>query len=129
MPSQRTVSLKLPAELYERISQAAAFSGQTVEEALLSSLALVYGTVPEEVDDALNMLDSCSDDQLWAVVYQRLAWPEWDRLRDLMAKGKLATLTPAEQVELEALLGQVDRYTAWRARALWLLKHRSQDMG
>jgi hypothetical protein len=125
MVSRRTVLLELPAELFERVRELANGSNRAVEAVLLDSLAVLFGTPPgDQEDEALAMLDGYTDDQLWAVVYQALTWPDNDRLRDLMARGRQARLTPAEEVELDALLDQVERYTLWRTRALWLLKER-----
>jgi hypothetical protein len=50
-----------------------------------------------------TVLPSYSDAQLWAVVYQRLAWPQSQRLHELSAKNKLEKLTKDEQSELEDL--------------------------
>ncbi|NDJ85432.1 MAG: hypothetical protein GYB66_06070 [Chloroflexi bacterium] len=57
-----------------------------------------------EVEDVAQVprLEDYPDDQLWAVVYQRMAWPQRERLRELVARGKQGDLTSAEQAELEA---------------------------
>ena len=54
-------------------------------------------------------MPSYADAQLWAVVYQRLAWPHSQRLHELSAKHKLETLTADEQNELDYLLTLNDR--------------------
>jgi hypothetical protein len=125
MSAQRAISVRLPAELYERIRRAAERSERSVEAVLIESLTVLFGTPPAGLDAAL---DTYTDEQLWAVVYQRLAWTENERLRDLVAQGKHTLLTPDEQAELESLLDQVDHYTMIRSRALSLLQERGQDV-
>jgi hypothetical protein len=97
-----------------------------VESVLIESLKVLFGEPLEET--ALAALDDYTDAQLWAVIYQRLAWPENERLRDLTARGKGGELTPDERDELDALLDRVDRHTLLRSRALLLLKQRGREL-
>lgn len=129
MTAGLTVSLKLTPELAERVRQVAARNNRSVETVLLEGLSVLFGAPPEETDQALAALDSFSDEQLWAVVYQRLAWPDRERLRDLIERGKQGALKQAEQAELETLLDRTDQYTVWRSKALNLLKQRGYDIG
>ena len=73
-------------------------------------------------------MPSYSDAQLWAVVYQRLAWPQSQRLHELSAKNKLEKLTEDEQSEFEHLLTLNDRAMLLRSEALLLLKNRGHDI-
>jgi hypothetical protein len=66
--------------------------------------------------------------QLWTVVYQRLAWPQSQRLHELSAKNKLERLTEDEQHELGNLLSSNDRAMLLRSEALCLLKNRGYDI-
>ena len=49
----------------------------------------------------LAALSNYTDEQLWAVVYQRLAWPQAQRLHELSAQTKRERLTANEQHELD----------------------------
>jgi hypothetical protein len=73
-------------------------------------------------------LSGYSDAQLWAVVYQRLAWPQSQRLHELSANKKLERLTEDELRELEDLLSSNDRAMLLRSEALRLLKNRGYDI-
>jgi hypothetical protein len=73
-------------------------------------------------------MPSYSDAQLWAVVYQRLAWPQSQRLHELSAKNKREELTEDEQSELEYLLTLNDHAMLLRSEALLLLKNRGHDI-
>ncbi len=125
---QQSVVIQLPAELYDRIRRAAADRHRPIETVMLESLALLFGDLPANLDAMLETLGTYSDDQLWAVAYQRLTWPEETQLKELVVRGKHHKLAVEEQAELEALLDQVDRYTLLRSRALLLLKQRGHDV-
>jgi hypothetical protein len=74
------------------------------------------------------MLESLSDDQLWAIVHRALVWPQDIRLRELTTLGQQGNLSVEEQAELERLVDQVDRYVVLRSQALLLLKQRGHDV-
>jgi hypothetical protein len=126
----KSITLDLPDDLYEHVHRVAAQSQRPVERVLLESLRLLFVPPPSSADltTSLAALPSYSDAQLWAVVYQRLAWPQSQRLHELSAKNKLERLTADEQRELEDLLSSNDRAMLLRSEALRLLKHRGYDI-
>lgn len=128
MVSTQSVSVDLPEELYERIREVAERNERSVEAVLRESLEVMFGSESEEPTNQAPHLETYRDDQLWAVVYQRIAWPQRERLRDLMTRGKQGDLTAAEQTELEALLDRADHFTVLRSQALRLLKQRGHDI-
>jgi hypothetical protein len=125
----KSITLDLPDDLYEQVHQVAAQSQRPVERVVLESLRLLFVPPPSSADLATNLaaLSGYSDDQLWAVVYQRLAWPQSQRLHELSANKKLERLTEDEQHELEDLLSSNDRAMLLRSEALRLLKNRGYD--
>ena len=125
--SQSTVELQIPAEIYERARQIASDSNRSLESVLLDGLALLFGDLPDTSlsPDALN---DYTDEQLWAVVHQRLAWPQDARLRELIALGKQGQLTTDEQAEMEQLVDMVDHQMLLRSEALLLLQQRGHDV-
>jgi hypothetical protein len=111
----KSITLDLPEDLYERVRQVAEQSQQLLERVLIESIRLLFVLPPASTDvtATLTALPSYSDAQLWAVVYQRLAWPQSQRLHELSAKNKLEKLTKDEQSELEDLYNvprKLDRY-------------------
>jgi hypothetical protein len=126
--SQQSVVVQLPDALYERIREIAEQSNRPLETVLVDSLALLFGELPAETDFSAEMLQNLNDEQLWALVYRPLAWPQESRLRELIALGKRTALTDAEQAEIESLIRLVDRYTLLRSHALLLLKQRGHDV-
>ena len=128
--SGKSITLDLPDDLYEHVHQMAALSQHPVERVVLESLRLLFVPPPSTADLATSLaaLSGYSDAQLWAVVYQRLAWPQSQRLHELSAKKKLERLTEDELRELEDLLSSNDRAMLLRSEALRLLKNRGYDI-
>ncbi len=125
--SQPPLELQIPPEIYERARQIARDSNRSVESVLLDGLSLLFGALPDmglSPDD----LKDYSDEQLWAIVYQRLAWPQDTRLRELVALGKQGQISPDEATEMESLIGLVDHQMLLRSEALLLLKQRGHDV-
>jgi hypothetical protein len=128
--SGKSITLDLPEDLYERVRQVAEQSQRPLERVLVESIRLLFVLPPTSTDVATTLaaLPSYSDAQLWAVVYQRLAWPQSQRLHELSAKNKLEKLTEDEQSELEYLLTFNDHTMLLRSEALLLLKNRGHDI-
>jgi hypothetical protein len=126
----KSITLDLPDDLYEQVHQVAAQSQRPIERVVLESLRLLFVPPPSSADIATSLaaLPGYADAQLWAVVCQRLAWPQSQRLHDLSAKSKLEGLTADEQRELEDLLSSNDRAMLLRSEALRLLKNRGYDI-
>ena len=125
MPS--SIELQIPAEIIERARQIARDSNRSVESVLLEGLSLLFGG-PADTHISLEDLKVYSDEQLWAVVHNRLAWPQDTRLRELMALGKQGQITAEEAEELERLIGLVDHQMLLRSEALLLLKRRGHNV-
>lgn len=128
--SQKSVTLQLPDDLYERVHEVAEASKRPIETVLLESIDILFRTpsVAGDMDKLLAELSDYSNAQLWAVVYRQLPWTQSLRLLELSARGKRGQLTESEQNELERLLDLVDRYMLLRSEALLLLKQRGQDI-
>jgi len=127
---EKSITLDLPEDVYERVRQVAEQSQRPLERVLVESIRLLFVLPPTSTDVAttLTALPGYSDAQLWAVVYQRLAWPQSQRLHELSAKNKLEQLTEDEQSECEYLLTLNDRAMLLRSKALLLLKNRGHDI-
>ena len=91
----KSITLDLPEDLYERVRQVAEQSQRPLERVLVESIRLLFVLPPTATDVATTLaaMPGYSDAQLWAVVYQRLAWPQSQRLHELSAKNKLEKLT------------------------------------
>ena len=128
MAATLAIHLNLPADLYERIQEAATRSDQPVESVLIESLALLFGTPSLDWDHLTATLDTLPDAQLWALVYRRVAWIAGGRLRDLTARGKQEPLSEEEQAELAGLIDEADRMMLLRSQALFVLQQRGPSV-
>lgn len=125
--NKATIELQLPDEVYERARQIAGETNRSVEAVLLDSLNLLFSDLPNlEINP--DDLWRYSDEQLWAIVYQRLAWYQDSRLRELIALGKQGRITEDETAEMERLINLADRTTLLRSQALLLLKQRGHEV-
>jgi len=126
----KSITLDLPEDLYERVRQVAEESQRPLERVLVESIRLLFvpPSTSTDVATTLAAMPSYSDAQLWAVIYQRLAWPQSQRLHELSTKNKLGKLTEDEQSELKHLLTLNDRAMLLRSESLLLLKNRGHDI-
>ena len=125
--SQPTIELRIPIEIYERAQVIASDRGRSVESVLLDGLTLLFGALPD-LRISPDLLKDYSDEQLWAVVYHRLAWSQDARLRELIALGKRGQLTDEEKTEMEELIALVDHQMLLRSEALLILKQRGHPV-
>ncbi len=124
--SQPTIELQIPVEIYERAREIAGDSNRSVESVLLDGLALLFGALPD-VRISPDLLKDYSDEQLWTVVYHRLARPQDARLRELIALGKRGQITDEGKTEMEGLIALVDHQMLLRSEALLMLKQRGHN--
>jgi len=122
-----TIELNLPPEMYARIQQLADERNRSIESVLLDGLVLLFG---EQSNNTLSVddLHTHEDEQLWAIVHQRLVWSQDARLQELVEQGKQGTLSTDEQIEMEQLIQLIDQQMLLRSEALLLLKQRGQDI-
>ncbi len=121
------IELNITDEILARARQIAEDKDISLESVLLDGLALLFGSLPD-IQITPDQLKTYSDEQLWAIVHQRLAWVQDTRLRELTEKGKQSILSVDEQNELHRLLDLVDHQMLLRSEALVLLKGRGHDI-
>lgn len=121
--NESKIELQIPADIVERARQIADENDKSIESVLLDGLALLFGKLPDN-SLTLDELTSYRDEQLLAVIYQRLTWIQDKRLRELTDKGKHGQLSDTEKGELQELLDLVDHQMLLRSEALVLLKQR-----
>lgn len=123
-----TRELQVPASIFERAEAIARDCERSAESVMLDGLSLLFGTLPDMELEPEELKDF-EDEQLRAVVHQRLAWPQDVRLRELMRLGQLRDVSDEEIAEMEALIDLVDHQMLLRSEALLLLKQRGHDIG
>ena len=122
-----TVELEIAPEIEEYVRVIAEGENCSIESILQEGLALLFGN-NSIVEYQLNRLSDCTDEQLWALIYQRLTQSQDYRMRELLYRGSEGTLTKQENAELQYFVDLVDRQMLLRSRALVLLKERGHDI-
>ncbi len=128
MASTQSVSVELPEDLYQRIRELAERSDSSVEAVVREGLEEVYGAGSPSTGTLRARLQAFRDEELWAVVHQRLNVLERARLDELSARAEREKLSDSEQAELNSLMDQVDLLMLLRSHALLLLKERGHDI-
>ena len=128
--TDKTITLRIPDELYQQVEKAAQASERPVENVLLDSISLFvnYPQTPQQLDKWVEQLSSYTASQLWSVIYHRLVENDALRLSELSDKNAEGKLTSQEQDELTNLLQLVDRDMLLRSEALLLLQQRGHDV-
>lgn len=125
--NEPTVELKVPASIFERAKAIASDSGRSAESVIVDGLSLLFGEL-SDMELEPEQLKDFADEQLLAVVHQRLAWPHDTRMRELMQLGQLGQVTEEEVVEIEDLVAKFDHQVLLRSEALLQLKRRGHDI-
>lgn len=125
---QKLWTISLPEPLFELVQKAAMQNDQSLETVIVNSLTVLFGAIPDDPNEMLTTLQEFTDDQLWAIIYQRMPQSEESRLDELGAKGKRGELSAVEQAELDKLLYRVNTYTLLRTQVLVLLQERGYDV-
>ena len=125
----RTLTIQLPDEVYARLQHAACGNEKRVRQVAVQMLRAALppdDTLPQGIQQELDVLESLSDDVLWAVARGKMATAKQRRWKRLLDKNRQGTLTEPEQRELEQLTAEGDRLTLYKAHAYLLLKDRGQ---
>ena len=125
--SQPLLTLRLPDDVYERVSRAAKAMKQPVEKALALIVAAATPSlelVPLAYRAALEAQEDLSDDDLWKRAEGRLSPAKERRLIDLLEKNQQGKLTDRERKALVDLRTDADRLMLQRSYAYLLLKYR-----
>jgi hypothetical protein len=80
------------------------------------------------INEALESHLKQLDEDLWAIVNQRLSPSEDTQLHELLAKGNAGTITETEKIRLQSLVEEVNRQMAERTEALAQLQERGYDV-
>ena len=110
----RTLTIQLPDEVYARLQHAAHGNEKTVRQVaiqMLRAALLPNDTMPQGIQQELDVLESLTDDVLWAVARTKMAASKQRRWKRLLDKNRQGTLTEPEQRELEQLTAEGDRLT------------------
>lgn len=122
-----TVELEIAPEIADHVRVIAEGENCSIESILQEGLALLFGG-DSIVAYQLDRLNDCTDEQLWALIHQRLTRTQDNRMRELLDRGSEGTITEQEKAELTYYVDVVDRQMLLRSRALVLLQERGHDI-
>jgi hypothetical protein len=125
------LTVQLPDLLYDHLRTRAEQSKRTMQEELVHVVAMAVPSqslLPESLQQALDQLDTLSDDKLWEAAALHVADASVDRLDELSNDRRSRPLTPAELTEQTQLLLDCDRVMLVRAKAAQLLQQRGHDI-
>ncbi len=122
-----TVELEIAPEIEDHVRVIAEGENCSIESILQEGLALLFGG-DSIVEYQLDRLNNCTDEQLWALIHQRLTRAQDARMRELLNRGSEGTITEQEKAELTYIIDWVDRQMLLRSRALALLQERGHDI-
>lgn len=94
------ISVKLPNNLYEDVSNIARAKKKSVAEFVKNA---VKKAVAEETEVLERPLADCSDAEVLAIANMKMSEPENRRLSELLDKQREEAITPLERSELDAL--------------------------
>jgi hypothetical protein len=123
----RTLTIRLPDEVYARLQHVAHGSEKRVRQVVVEMLSAALppdDTMLQGIEQELCVLKSLSDDVLWAVARSKMAASKQRRWKHLLDKNRQGALTESEQQALEQLTAEGDRLTLYKAHAYLLLKER-----
>lgn len=129
--TNRSVTIQLPDDIYERLRQQAQDTRSTIEEQVVRAVAATMPPtgLPPELEAELDRLSSLDDQSLWNAARSTLPLRASRRLATLHDKVQRGEgLGERETREEEDLIQQYERVMLIRARAAVLLKERGQDI-
>lgn len=129
-----TVTVNLPAHIYERVEQQAQDKNCSVEDELTAvvetavSLGEEWAGVPPDLAEEAAQLALLDDEHLWRVARLTVPAEKSERMQALTWKQQSEGLTEAEQQEARQLQRLAHRVMLLRAEAAVLLKERGFDI-
>jgi hypothetical protein len=126
-----SITLNLPAPLYDRLKRRAESAARPVEAELLEVVAAavpVADELPSELAEAVSQLALLNDDELWRAARSHLPARAAVETESLHLKRQREGLTEAEAQRLAGLVKQYEQALLVRAKAAELLQTRGHDI-
>ena len=127
----QSVTLNLPAPLYERLAERAKQAHRSVEDELIEVVATAMPEddgLPAELATTIAPLPLLDDAALWRAARSHLPADAVARMQALHDKRDVEGLTFVEQETLATLVRHYERAMLVRARAAELLHARGHDV-
>lgn len=127
-----TITLELPDQLHQRLLSTAQATQQTLEAVILRALTVGsppdWTDVPEEYQSDLAALDRLDDKALLKIAQASKSSEDMARYDELLDLNSEGTLTDTEQVELQNLRQESERFMLCKAHAASILRWRGHQL-
>lgn len=110
------ISVKLPNDLYQGVSNLAKTKKKSVSEIIKNA---VRKTVAEEAENLERPLTGYSDEEVLGLANMKMSKAENARLGELLDKSREETITPLERNELNALFRAFQFVNLRRAQGVY----------
>jgi hypothetical protein len=123
----QTVTLNMPAPVYQRVQRAAEALRRPMEEIIVETLRVALpplDDVPPDMVSELAAMSAWSDDDLWKTASGVMSAKQQNRLRKLSAAKQKRSLNLDETRELNELRQAYGQVTLRKAQAYALLRQR-----
>lgn len=127
----QTITLNVPAPLYQKLKRRADATLRTVEDELLTMVATAAPLVdelPQDLEDAISPMALLDDEALWRAARTHISADAAERMEELHTRRRREGLTGEETQALAMLVAQYERSMLVRAQAAALLKQRGHDV-
>jgi predicted transcriptional regulator len=126
----QTITISLPDKVYQRLQHAAASAGKAEHElaaqSVQESLPPLMDTIPVRYRDELRAMEKLANGELGAIARSTVDEKLQKKLRRLLKKNSLDTITKSERELMAELSSLTDQVMLKKAYALLLLKWRGQ---
>jgi len=126
----RTVTLRLPEDIYNRLKQSARVAERPMEEVVMQSVKAgmppSVDSLPPEYREEFLAMEHLSDEQLWHVAESAMPAGCQRRYTYLLRKNQAGGLTEREREQLAQLGAEARKLTLRKAHAYALLRWRGQ---
>lgn len=128
--TSQTVTIALPEQIYQQATNRAQRAHQSIEDELVTTVVSVYGQdlISAETVDTLKELNFLDDQELWQAAHLQVSEEVRSQIETLLTKRQMRGLTPAEEAEIDHLVGRADHVMLVRSKAAALLKTRGHDV-
>lgn len=127
--SPQTITLNIPAHIYERARQIAETTDRPLEAVFLHELENAFlPPLPEDEAAELQALTHLSDEALWTIAREQMPVDRHERLQALMDGNRKGALSEAEYHELQMLVEQGQRRMLRKGKAAALLTARGYSV-
>jgi hypothetical protein len=124
----QTITISLPDKVYQRLQHAAASAGKAEHElaaqSVQESLPPLMDAIPARYREELRAMEKLANGELWEIARSTVEEKSQKKLRQLLKKNNLGTMTKGERELLAELSSSADQVMLKKAYALLLLKWR-----